>query len=132
MKVSKKEDFAILLMTVLARNFSDKYIPLSFVSKETNLSPLFLKHIALELKNKGLIISREGINGGYRLSRNPGNITAAHILAAVNKVIVKTACDSKTCRIEKDSCICLSFWNGFNRQMLATLQNVKLSDIARL
>ena len=132
MKVSKKEDFAILLMTILAKNFSEKFIPLSYVSKETNLSPLFLKHIALDLKHSGLVKSREGVQGGYRLSRNPRHISAAHILQAVSNGLVKPACDQKTCRIEKTQCLCLSFWNTFNRQMLQKLQNVKLSDIAHL
>ena len=130
MKISKKEDFAILFMTVLARNFSQKYIPLSFISSQTNLSLLFLKHIALDLKNDGLIISREGVQGGYRLAKNPQSISAAQILRAINKGLVIPACDHKICRVDKNNCLCLSFWNPFNRQMLQKLQHVKLSDIA--
>ncbi|OGG32161.1 hypothetical protein A3I80_04610 [Candidatus Gottesmanbacteria bacterium RIFCSPLOWO2_02_FULL_40_10] len=133
MKVSKKEDFAILLMTVLAENYSIKYIPLSFVSRKTGLSPLFLKHIALELKNKGLIESREGTLGGYRLNQTPDSISAAQIINAVSEgSIVKISCTKKTCVVGRDNCICFVFWGNFNRKMYSYLENVKLSEIAGL
>ena len=132
MKVSKKEDFAILIMTVLARNRSSRFLPVSFISQKTGLSPLFLKHIAVELKNNGLINSREGAGGGYRLSRKADKITAKQILDAVGSSDVTPSCDTKSCRLKKDNCTCYTFWGGINRKMSEVLSRVTLSRIANI
>lgn len=133
MKISQKEDFALILMTYLARNYSPQFIPLSTVSKNTHLSSYFLKHIASDLKNKGLIKSREGVTGGYRLARAPQKISAEGILSAVGKAVVRPACYQKdTCRINKKGCFCYSFWDDINKKMSRELKNVSLSDLAGL
>ena len=49
MKISKKEDFGLIFMSILAKDYSRKYIPLSFAARKSGLSLLFLKHIVLFL-----------------------------------------------------------------------------------
>ena len=132
MKVSRREDFAILLMSALATRKNDEFLSLSTIAGQSGLSPLFLKHIALDLKKKKLIKSREGVGGGYRLARSPEKITVAQILEAVSPDVVKTSCDSdKTCCIDTKSCTCRNLWDTVNTRMRSQLENVKLSDIAR-
>ncbi len=131
MKVSKMEDLAIILMGALADNTKDKYISLSKIAKKYKLSPLFLKHIALKLKNHGLIDSREGIHGGYRLVKSPESINMAEILEAISEGIVTPKCVQGECKIDKKTCLCVPFWSKFNRKMYAELSQIKLSDVIR-
>ena len=132
MKVSKREDFAIIFMTYLARQVSRDFVSLTAVAGKTGISPLFLKHIAIELKNKGLIESREGVAGGYRLKKSPEEISATEILTAVSKEMVKTACYDGDCRLTSAKCICHSFWGKFNLKLASILDQVSLAEIARL
>ena len=132
MKISKREDFAIIFMSHLAKHKSKEFVSLAKVSISTGLSPLFLKHIALELKNKGLIKSREGVAGGYRLAKKPRDISATEILTAVTRDMVKPACYDGKCRLSENDCICLSFWGNFNNRMISLLNKVSLAEIAKI
>lgn len=131
MKISQKEDFAIILMSTLAKNYSEKFISLSFIARETGLSPLFLKHIAVSLKNYGLILSREGVSGGYRLAKKPQKISAAEILQAISDHVVTLSCAKGECRLNKRTCVCFSFWGKLNYKMGAFLGKIKLSEIMK-
>ena len=132
MKISKREDFAIIFMSHLARQKSKEFLSLTKIAKSTGLSSFFLKHIALELKNKGLIESREGVAGGYRLKKSPEEISATEILLAVSKEMVKTACYDGDCRLTSTKCICHSFWGRFNLKLASILNQVSLAEIAKI
>jgi len=126
MKISKKEDFGLIFMSILAKNYSDRFIPLSLVAKQSCLSLLFLKHIANNLKDKGLIESKEGIAGGYHLSRKPQDIAIADILGSISKGVVTPGCQSGVCRIKKENCSCFSFWGKVNKKLFSYLSSISL------
>lgn len=130
MRVSRKEDFALLIMSFLARNYSARYISTAYIAQKANLSPLFMKHITVNLKNEGLIESKEGTGGGYRLARDPEKISVAEILKSVSPKVVNLSCDKDTCRLVKEDCLCLNFWSKFNKKMGGYLKEIKLADIA--
>lgn len=119
-------------MSVLARHYSKDFVSLSFIAKETNLSPLFLKHMASKLLSNKLIQSKEGITGGYRLSQKPTEITMARVLSAMSEGMIIPSCNSHECKIKKDKCICLSLWSDVNRKIYGYLENIKLSEFAGL
>lgn len=132
MKIAKKEDFGLILMKFLVKNYSENYIPLSFVAKKTHLSPFFLKHIALSLKEKKLIESKEGVKGGYRLAKDPREISVAQVIRAISTDIVKPSCIKGKCRVKKEACSFLSFWDKVNKQLFLYLQKVSLWEFASL
>lgn len=117
-------------MSVLARKYSPEYISLSDVAKETNLSPLFLKHMASRLRAKKLIESKEGITGGYRLAKDPRRINMAQILQAMSDGMIIPSCNSHTCAVRKDKCVCFSLWENVNKEVYGYLENIKLSDFS--
>jgi predicted transcriptional regulator len=49
------------------------------------ISRRFLCNVLLELKRAGIVQSRRGASGGYRLARPPGEVTVAEVLAAVDR-----------------------------------------------
>jgi len=132
MRISKREDFSLILMNVLAKKYSKDYIPLSEVATSTKLSPLFLKHIANRLKIKGLIESKEGMSGGYRLSREPEKITVTDILQSVGSELILPSCYSGDCRLKKDKCQVFAFWSMVNKKLFSFLKNITLADYSRI
>ena len=115
-------------MSILAKDYSRKYIPLSFAARKSGLSLLFLKHIANNLKDKGLIESKEGVNGGYRLTRNSKDITISDILESISKGVVTPGCQKGVCRIKKEDCSCFSFWGKINKRLFSYLANISLFE----
>lgn len=133
MKIAKREDFALIFMSELSKYYPQKYISLSQVAKQAYLSPLFLKHIASELLKKGLIESREGISGGYRLKKDPKEISISEIVGAISEGVVAPSCaHGGSCRIKKSSCSCLSLWDRVNKNLFAYLKNISLADFNKL
>jgi DNA-binding IscR family transcriptional regulator len=55
------------------------------------ISRRFLLNVLLELKRAGIVQSRRGASGGYRLARPPGEVTVAEILAAVDRPVPGSA-----------------------------------------
>lgn len=130
MKISKKEDYGLIFMSVLSRRYSKDYVSLATVAKETGLSPLFLKHLASAIMKNKLIESREGINGGYRLTRNPGNISLGEIMKAISEGMVIPSCKGHACKLKKAKCACFSLWTKVNSNVFNYLNGMKLSEFS--
>lgn len=82
MRIPKQEDLAILLMSELASS-GKRRMPLSEISKKHGVSALFLKKLARLLRQAGLVISKEGVGGGYSLAKKPAAISVWDIMQAL-------------------------------------------------
>lgn len=132
MKLTKKEDYAFFLMSKLAQNFSKGYMSLGEVSEEYGISSYFLKQIAIPLIKSKLIISKEGIGGGYELSKPPEKINLYEIFKALNKLPELTDCSRKTekCNCERlNKCTPSKVWRKLNKLITEELENTKLSQL---
>ncbi len=84
MKRIKQEDFAVLLMSELAKNYGKKLVTLTEVATIHGVSMLFLKKIARFLRSAGLVVSKEGASGGYALASAPSTISVWDVLHAAS------------------------------------------------
>jgi Rrf2 family protein len=109
-----------------------EYKSLSVIAKEKGLSGLFLKQIAISLKKAGLIESKEGISGGYKLSRNSNKIQLSQILESISSDILSPGCVRNRCSIDKHKCSCFSLWTGINTKISNYLQNITLKEFVAL
>ncbi len=133
MKIGKREDFALILMSELAKYYPKGYISLTKIAKDEKLSVLFLKHIASEMLKRGLIKSKEGISGGYKLNRNPKDIAVSEIVGAISDGVVTPACmHGSKCRVKKSSCSCKVLWDKVNKHLLAYLSKISLAEFAKI
>ncbi|MBI4039293.1 Rrf2 family transcriptional regulator [Candidatus Daviesbacteria bacterium] len=92
MRITRQQDYAVILMAHLAKDYGVRMVPLSEVAKIYRLSPLFLRQIASVLKKHGLLISREGVKGGYKLIRDPADISVADVIEAFEGSTALTIC----------------------------------------
>ncbi|MBQ9206393.1 MAG: Rrf2 family transcriptional regulator [Treponema sp.] len=83
LKISTKGQYALLIMTELAEQDPEKYIPLKLLSHRHNLSAKYLEQILIQLSKSGLVVGLRGNNGGYKLSRQPDKYTVGEILRAM-------------------------------------------------
>ena len=71
--ISNKSDYGLILLSQLADK--TEYISLKHLVESTNLPPRFIARIAAELVHHGVLISREGKVGGYKLVKSLNNIS---------------------------------------------------------
>jgi len=80
MKISTKGRYGITIMMDLARNYGEGPLSLKSIAQAHGLSEHYLEQLAAPLRNAGLVKSIRGAYGGYVLTREPKEITAAEII----------------------------------------------------
>lgn len=86
MHISAKADYAVralVELTALSASTPDN-ITVERLATAQKLPVKFLEAIFTELRKEGLVISRRGADGGYRLARPADEISVADVLRAVD------------------------------------------------
>jgi Rrf2 family protein len=86
MRISAKGEYAIRAMLDLAlhhRPGAPGLVPIQDVARRQAIPQRYLEQVLLLLKRAGLLGSRRGSSGGYRLARPPEQITVGDILRAI-------------------------------------------------
>ncbi len=73
------------------------------ISEEQNIPKRFLEQILNDLKSAGVVQSRRGVAGGYRLARRPEDITLATVVRHIEGALAPVSCVSERF-YEKCSC----------------------------
>lgn len=78
--ISKKTKYALKAMEYLALNSHGRPVLISELASAEKIPRKFLEFILLSLRKGGLLSSRIGKGGGYRLARDPTEITIGNIV----------------------------------------------------
>jgi Rrf2 family protein len=105
MKLSVRGEYALRAMQVLARDFQDDdaVVRIQEISEKQHIPKRFLEQILNDLKSAGLVMSKRGVAGGYRLKRAPQQITLAEIIRHIEGPLAPVSCVSEK-YYEKCSC----------------------------
>lgn len=82
MSLSSRFAIALHALSVLAM-FSEKEVTSAFIANSINTNPVVARRILASLKAAGLVQTREGAEGGYRLGKPPEAITLDAVYQAV-------------------------------------------------
>jgi Rrf2 family protein len=83
MRVSAKADYAIRAAIELAV-VAPEQIKGERLAALQSIPHKFLENILVDLRHGGLVASQRGAEGGYRLARDPAEITVADVIRAVD------------------------------------------------
>src|SRR5215470_3683941 len=103
MKLSLRGEYALRALLVLGLRFDQAVVPIKTISEEQNIPKRFLEQILNDLKSAGIVQSRRGIAGGYRLARRPEEITLAVVVRHIEGALAPVSCVSEKF-YEKCSC----------------------------
>lgn len=129
MKFSTRDRYALRLMTELA-NRGDVLVPLKDISSAQQISLKYLEQIITPLARAGLVTSVRGAQGGYRLARPAGEITAGDILRAVEGELTAIPClGAQADCPRRDQCQTLEFWCGLNDMINQYVDSITLARL---
>ncbi len=133
LSASKKVDYALLMMASLPDQGSEEFRSLQDIAAEKHLSAGFLGQLMMPLKKSGLVSSREGVKGGYQLSRPSQDISLNDIYTALEGPLKLTACldAESSCACEK-ACPTKTVWSDLQELMNNYLSHKSLSDFRTL
>lgn len=99
MKLSTRGRYGIHAMYDLAVHYGDGPQSIKLIAERQGIPEAYLEQLIAVLRREKLVISNRGAQGGYRLSRDPAQITVGDVLRALEGGL-----NLVDCLLEEDSC----------------------------
>lgn len=132
-RFSRREDYAIVIVSTLARAYNKRLVPLSEIANEYAISPLFLRNLANELRDARIIKGVEGKLGGYFLTKDPAEVKMGEVLGIFFKKKHLICCPAtvnenhhRICPKEK-YCIAGNTWRALNKEFVDKVYSLSLT-----
>ena len=103
MRLSLRGEYALRALLVLGLNYDQPLVRIQSISDQQNIPKRFLEQILNDLKSAGIVQSRRGVAGGYRLAKRPEEITLAAVVRHIEGALAPVSCVSEQF-YEKCSC----------------------------
>jgi len=131
LKISKKGEYGVEVLIALSKIDKDKLFSIKQIAKQYYLPKSFLATIMGDLKKAGLVISKEGISGGYKLAKPPQKITLLEILQIFEKgtFLVDCVCGKHNLCNRESFCSSKSAWASISQELITYFAEKKLSDL---
>jgi Rrf2 family protein len=81
-KVTAKADYAVRAMLELA-TVEEGLVKGERIAQAQGIPLKFLENILIDLRHAGLVHAQRGAEGGYRLTRDPADVTLGEVIRAV-------------------------------------------------
>ncbi len=128
---------ALLVLADEAAAATPEPLTIEEVARRAGTPKRFLEHILLELRNAGVIRSTRGRAGGYKLLKDPADISISELLRSIDGPIAPLPCLSRSayqrCEDCKDEASCRIrrvfaevFWS-----YLVIIDSLTLADMLR-
>lgn len=129
MRISKKVQYGIIAMVEIGiYSQNDDYVPIFYISKINKLPFKFLENIMISLRANNLVLGkRGGNNGGYRLNKNPNDITLTEIINALDNTILDENQNNININTNTELIVNEMVWNKINKSMLDFTNSITLS-----
>jgi Rrf2 family protein len=130
MRLSTKGRYAARFMLDLAVNHDKGNILLKDIARRQEISEGYLEHLIPHLKGAGLIISTRGAKGGYRLAKEPSEISLREIIELMEGSLYPVECaeNPRACK-RSAHCVTTDVWKELGKKITETLEVITLEDL---
>lgn len=135
MKISTRVRYGLKALVYIADKSSEnKLVRIKEISDEHNVSVQYLEQILFKLKNENIIEGKRGPNGGYRLAKNPKEITLHQlykILEEEEKVIDCNESEEHKAVCSEGTCSGKCIWGKLDNAMKRILEETTLDEFIK-
>ncbi len=135
LRVSTKGEYGVRIMVDLARYYGGRPRSLTDISQAEMLPLAYLEQLVKLLREADppLVVSTRGAHGGYKLSRDPGQITMGEVVRVLEGPISPMICATEgemtqVCNF-LDSCKTKYLWARVRDAVAHTLDSMTLADL---
>lgn len=102
MLFSRSTQYALQALVEMTEKYKDEYVTATDLSNEIDVPKEFLAKIFQDLVRRGILESRRGRGGGFKLSRPPEEVNIYEIVELIDGTQPMSGCifDGKTCHPE--------------------------------
>ena len=135
--ISTKGEYGVRIMVDLARHYGERPRSLTDISQAEMLPLAYLEQLVKLLReaNPPLVTSTRGAHGGYRLSRNPTDISMGEIVRVLEGPIAPMICATEGEMTQicgfLDSCKTKYLWAKLRDVVVQTLDSMTLADLVK-
>lgn len=134
MKISTKTKYGIKAMYEMAR-MGSRTLSIKEIAEHQGLSENYLEQLIGKLKKAGLINARRGARGGYSIAKDPGEISVADIVSALEgPIIVSESCNKKRATEhcgDPECCVAKGVWEKISESVQSLLESITLEQLCQ-
>ncbi len=110
----------------------ERYHSARLMAEEYRVSEAFLRKILHDLREVGIVDAQRGRTGGYRLAKEPADISVRDILRALEGPDFSAASlFSEDCQVV-ESCAAAPLWNHLIQYLEEELARLSLADVIEM
>jgi Rrf2 family protein len=129
-RVSAKTDYAIRAALELAAAPDDKPVKGERIATAQAIPLRFLENILMQLRHAGLVDSRRGADGGYRLARPASEVTLADVIRAIDGPLAGVSgTRPEALGFEGTAAPMRDVWIAVRASLRGVLEHVSLADV---
>ena len=128
--------FNLAIHALVCLSHSGRSLSSEALAENICTNPTRVRRVMVGLKRAGLVETREGSDGGYRLCADPASLSLRQVAAAVNARFVD--CGWRSGDIDRDCAICSgmagvmdALYRQLNEQCAAYLSRLTVADIEK-
>lgn len=130
-RISAKTDYAIRAALELAASPEGAWIKTETVAERQGIPLPFLLNILAELRTAGLVQSRRGAEGGYRLAQPAAEIKIADVIRAIDGPLANIAGERPEDVAYAGAAVALrDIWVALRAKMRVVLEGTTLADVS--
>ncbi len=134
MWISKRTDYATRALLTLSLSGVGEPLKTKEIADRTAVPITTLEQVMLQLRGAGMVRSERGPAGGYRLNREPLDITLEEVVRVFQGPLAPIACATRKhpepCPMEV-ACSLQEVWREVRDATIAILQRTTFADLAR-
>ena len=134
MKLTSKGRYAVMALADIANFDRQNPVSLRDISLRQNISLVYLEQIFSKLKKNNIVKSIRGTNGGYILTRDPGQIKLSNIFSAVGEKVKTLQCKRESkrgCNGRSTKCITHYLWDDLEKHINDFFDKKNLGDLLK-
>jgi Rrf2 family protein len=131
-RITAKADYAVRAAVELAAHGTGEPVKADLVAEAQSIPQNFLENILAELRRAGIVESRRGAAGGYRLGRPAEEISLADVIRAVEGPLANVrGMSPDTLEYAGSAERLRDVWVALRASVRAVLEQVTLADVAK-
>lgn len=131
MKISTKGRYGVRIMLELALHNGEEMLTVKTIAKEQGISEKYIEQIISMLHKNGLVSSKRGAQGGYKLSGSPSGITVGQILRVTECGLDLVDCTKRGTELcsRQQRCVTSDVWKRMSLAVEDVADHISLADL---
>ena len=130
MKISTKGRYGLRILLDLALHDSETPRLIRDIAESQQISEKYISRLIIDLRRAGMVRSIRGAKGGFRIARQPEQITLLDVVEVMEGALSIVDCVRSPEKCTRNTnCATREIWNKLNSEIRAAMSRITLADI---